>query len=118
MSEQPDRNHENPEERPSYTPASPVKRTLAWVGLAYMLALVGLNLYPFFHGGNYLRGVYPLLVCPAAAGLAVLALLGLRRKDALPSQKAVLGLMAAGCAATFVLGLVQGLPPLLAGLGV
>ena len=57
-------------------------------------------------------------MCPAAAGLAVLALLGLRRKDALPSQKAVLGLMAAGCAAAFVLGLVQGLPPLLAGLGV
>ena len=44
MSDQPNRNNEHQEEQPSYTPASPVKRTLAWVGLVYMLALVGLNL--------------------------------------------------------------------------
>ena len=113
MSDQPNRNNENQEEQPSYTPASPVKRTLAWVGLVYMLALVGLNLYPFFNGGSYLRGIYPLLACPAAAGL-----LRLRQKDCLPSQKAVMGLVAAGCAVVFVLGLVQGIPPLLAGLGV
>ena len=118
MSDQPNQNNENQEQQPSYTPASPVKRTLAWVGLVYMLALIGLNLYPFFHGGEYLRGVYPLLVCPAAAGLAALALLQLRQKDTLPSKKAVMGLVAAGCAAAFVIGLVQGLPPLLAGLGV
>ena len=118
MSDQPNEKDQDRDGGPAYTPAHPIKRIVAWVGIVYMVCLVGLNLYPFFHGGNYLRGVYPLLVCPAAAGLAVLALLGLRRKDALPSQKAVLGLMAAGCAATFVLGLVQGLPPLLAGLGV
>ena len=29
-----------------------------------------------------------------------------------------MGLVAAGCAVVFVVGLVQGLPPLLAGLGV
>ena len=118
MSDQPNRNNEHQEEQPSYTPASPVKRTLAWVGLVYMLALVGLNLYPFFNGGSYLRGIYPLLACPAAAGLAMLALLRLRQKDCLPSQKAVMGLAAAGCAVVFVRGLVQGIPPLLAGLGV
>ena len=42
----------------------------------------------------------------------------LRRADCLPSRKAVMGLAAAGCAVVFVLGLVQGIPPLLAGLGV
>ena len=56
--------------------------------------------------------------CPAAAGLAVIALLRLRQKDCLPSQRAVMGLVAAGCAVVFVVGLVQGIPPLLAGLGV
>ena len=105
MSDQPNQNNENQEQQPSYTPASPLKRALAWVGLVYMLAFVGLNLYPFFSGGQYLRGIYPLLACPAAAGLAVIALLRLRQKDCLPSQRAVMGL-------------VQGIPPLLAGLGV
>ena len=112
MSDQPNQNNENQEQQPSYTPASPLKRTLAWVGLVYMLAFVGLNLYPFFSGGQY------LLACPAAAGLAVIALLRLRQKDCLPSQRAVMGLVAAGCAVVFVVGLVQGIPPLLAGLGV
>ena len=119
MAQDPNRTESQREpQRPSYTPASPLKRTLAWVGLVYMLALVGLNLYPFFSGGQYLRGIYPLLACPAAAGLAVIALLRLRRKDCLPSQRAVMGLVAVGCAVVFVVGLVQGLPPLLAGLGV
>lgn len=118
MADQPNQNNQNQEEQPSYTPASPVKRALAWVGLVYMLAIVGLNLYPFFSGGRYLRGIYPLLACPAAAGLAVVALLRLRQKECLPSQKAVMGLVAAGCVVVFIVGLVQGLPPLLAGLGV
>ena len=47
-----------------------------------------------------------------------IALLRLRQKDCLPSQRAVMGLVAAGCAVVFVVGLVQGIPPLLAGLGV
>ena len=75
MAELPD--NKNQKEPSSYTPASPVKRIIAWVGVAYMLIFVALNLYPFFHGGTYLRGLAPLLVCPGAAGLAVgLALQG------------------------------------------
>ena len=66
MSDQPNQNSENQEQQPSYTPASPLKRTLAWVGLVYMLAFVGLNLYPFFSGGQYLRGY--ILDC-ALAGI-------------------------------------------------
>ena len=31
-----------------YTPSSPVKRTLAWVGLAYALILLALTTYFFF----------------------------------------------------------------------
>ena len=50
MAELPD--NKNQEEPSSYTPASPVKRIIAWVGVAYMLIFVALNLYPFFHGGT------------------------------------------------------------------
>jgi len=95
MAELPD--NKNQKEPSSYTPASPVKRIIAWVGVAYMLIFVALNLYPFFHGGTYLRGLAPLLVCPGAAGLALLA---------------------AACGVILVIGLVQGVPALLAGLGV
>ena len=65
MAELPD--NKNQKEPSSYTPASPVKRIIAWVGVAYMLIFVALNLYPFFHGGSYLRGLAPLLVCPGAS---------------------------------------------------
>ena len=71
MAELPD--NKNQKEPSSYTPASPVKRIIAWVGVAYMLIFVALNLYPFFHGGTYLRGLAPLLVCPGAAGLAAVS---------------------------------------------
>ena len=50
MAELPD--NKNQKEPSSYTPASPVKRIIAWVGVAYMLIFVALNLYPFFHGGT------------------------------------------------------------------
>ena len=65
MAELPD--NKNQKEPSSYTPASPVKRIIAWVGVAYMLIFVALNLYPFFHGGTYLRGLAPLLVCPGGS---------------------------------------------------
>ena len=74
MAELPD--NKNQEESSSYTPASPVKRIIAWVGVTYMLIFVLLNLYPFFHGGAYLQGLAPLLVCPGAAGLAGPGLVG------------------------------------------
>ena len=33
---------------PDYTPASPVKRTLAWIGLVYMVILLALTTYGLF----------------------------------------------------------------------
>ena len=116
MAELPD--NKNQKEPSSYTPASPVKRIIAWVGVAYMLIFVALNLYPFFHGGTYLRGLAPLLVCPGAAGLAVIAVWQFRRPECTYSKKACMALLAAACGVILVIGLVQGVPALLAGLGV
>ena len=106
------------DETEPYVPASPVKRILAWTGVAYMVIFVLLNLYPFFRGGEYLRGVGPLLVCPGAAGLAVIAVLQFRRPECTYSKKACMTLLAAACGVILVIGLVQGVPALLAGLGV
>lgn len=62
----------NPEDR-GYTPASPVKRTLAWIGLAYALIFLLLTTYIYFTGTG-LRGLGPLLTVPGLIGLGALAL--------------------------------------------
>ncbi|WP_297214529.1 hypothetical protein [uncultured Flavonifractor sp.] len=105
------------ETRASYTPASPVKRILAWVGIVYMVCLVLLNLYPFFHQGRYLTGVAPLFACPGIAGLLAIALYTLRRPDETYAKRASMAVLALVCAVGLAVSLALGVPPLLAGLG-
>lgn len=105
------------QETQPYVPASPLKRTLAWVGIVYIVLFVFLNLYPFFHGGENLHGVGPLLVCPGTAGMAVIAFREARRREAPAAKRAGMAVLAVVCAVVFVLGLVDGAAPLLAGLG-
>lgn len=68
-----------PEEKEegTFTPASPVKRTLAWIGLAYVLILLALTTY-FYFTGTGLRNLGPLLTVPGLIGLGVLALVSWR----------------------------------------
>ena len=66
-----------PEKReggPSYTPASPAKRALAWTGVAYMVILVALTTYYYFNG-VMLGNLAPLLCVPGLVGLGFVALL-------------------------------------------
>ena len=56
-----------------YTPSSPVKRTLAWTGLAYALILLILTTYIYFNGAG-LRNLGPLLTLPGLIGMGALAL--------------------------------------------
>ena len=56
-----------------FTPSSPVKRTLAWIGLAYMLILLALTTYFYFTGAG-LRNLGPLLTVPGLIGLGAVAL--------------------------------------------
>lgn len=67
------------EEQRPYIPASPAKRIIAWTAVVYMVILVLLNVYPFFHQGENLYGVFPLMVCPGAVGLFILAVYRLRQ---------------------------------------
>ena len=55
---------------------------------------------------------------PGAAGLAVITVWQFRRPECTYSKKACMTLLAAACGVILVIGLVQGVPALLAGLGV
>ena len=116
MSDRPEDNRPQEEKEP-YTPASPVKRIIAWVGIVYMVCLIFLNLYPFFHQGAYLTGVAPLFACPGIAGLLAIAVWTLRQPDETYSKKASMVVLALVCVVGLVVSLVLGIPPLLEGLG-
>lgn len=60
-----------------YTPASPVKRTLAWTGLAYALILLALTTY-FYFTGTGLGNLGPLLTVPGLIGLGAVSLVSWR----------------------------------------
>ena len=49
-----------------YTPASPLKRTMAWIALAYVLILLALTTY-YFYTGTTLGNLAPLLTVPGHA---------------------------------------------------
>lgn len=65
------------EEDAGFIPASPVKRTLAWIGLAYALILLALTTY-FFFTASMLGNLGPLLTVPGLIGLGALALVSWR----------------------------------------
>ena len=104
------------EEQRPHIPASPAKRIIAWTAVVYMVILVLLNVYPFFHQGENLYGVFPLMVCPGAVGLFILAVYRLRQGVS-AGAKAAMAVLAAACVILFVMGLSDGLPALIAGLG-
>ena len=78
MAQDPNRTESQREpQRPSYTPASPVKRTLAWIALAYVLIGLALTTFYFFNG--YMLGnLGPLLTVPGLIGLGALGLVSWR----------------------------------------
>ena len=77
MSEQTNGPREDKKEEHAYTPASPVKRTLAWIGLAYVLIFLALTTY-FYFTGTTLGNLGPLLTVPALIGLGALSLVSWR----------------------------------------
>lgn len=62
-----------PEKNPGFAPASPLKRTLAWIGLVYALILLALTTY-FYFTGTGLGNLGPLLTVPGLIGLGAAAL--------------------------------------------
>lgn len=81
------------EKENGFTPASPVKRTLAWIGVVYMVILVGLTTYIYFHGTG-LGNLAPLLTVPGLIGLGAVALVSWRTAGR-PGKWPAIGLAAA-----------------------
>lgn len=101
-------------EEAGYTPASPVKRTLAWIGLVYMLILLALTTY-FCFTGSLLGNLAPLLAVPGLIGLGVLTLVS-RKTTGSPGRGAAIALVLL-CWILAVLTLPIGIAGLLSNFG-
>ena len=66
-------NHTPESEEQGYVPSSPLKRTLAWIALVYVLIFLGLTTY-FYFTGSMLGNLAPLLTVPGLIGLGVLSI--------------------------------------------
>ncbi|MCI8303245.1 MAG: hypothetical protein HFF52_01310 [Lawsonibacter sp.] len=89
-----DNKHTQEQEDLGYIPASPVKRTLAWIGLAYALILLALTTW-FYFTGTGLGNLGPLLTVPGLIGLGAVSLVSWRTAGR-PGKKTAIAL-AAGC---------------------
>ena len=95
---------DQPEEDKGYTPASPVKRTLAWIALVYVLIFLALTTY-FYFTGTMLGNLAPLLTVPGLAGLGVLVIVS-RVTTGSPSRTVTIALaLLCFCLAAFTLPL-------------
>ena len=106
MSEKKNNLHDRDEEE-VYTPSSPVKRTMAWIALVYVLIFLALTTY-FYFTGTMLGNLAPLLTVPGLLGLAAVILVSWRTTGK-PGKWAAIALAAACIAfalATLPLGIV------------
>lgn len=90
------------DQEPSYTPASPIKRTLAWIALVYVLILLALTTY-FFYTGTTLGNLAPLLTVPGLIGLGVLILVSWHTKGTPKATVAIVLALACFALAAFTL---------------
>jgi len=90
------------DEEAGYTPASPVKRTLAWIGLVYMVILVALTTY-FYFTGTMLGNLAPLLAVPGLIGLGVVTLVSYKTNGAPSLKMTILVVLVCWALAAFTL---------------
>lgn len=103
-----------PEEAHSYTPASPVKRTLAWIGVAYAVLFLILTTY-YYYTGSMLGNLAPLLSVPGLIGLGALSLVSWRTQGTPGKLPAIL--LALGCWLLALATLPLGIAGLLSNFG-
>ncbi len=61
----------------TYTPASPVKRAMAWIGVVYMVIITALSTYHIYTR-TALHGLAPLLAVPGLVGLGIVSLVSFK----------------------------------------
>ncbi len=101
------------EEGPGYEPASFEKRAAAWMGVAYVLMLLGILWFALYFPGKDLPGAFPLFLVPVCTALLVVTA---RRLKLGAAYGGVAGGVAAliVCAAGIAFGLLLGVPALIA----
>ena len=107
-------NHTPEPEEQDYVPSSPLKRTLAWIALVYVLIFLGLTTY-FYFTGSMLGNLAPLLTVPGLFGLGVLAIVGCRTTGK-PGKWAAIAI-AATCIALALTTLPLGIVGLMSNFG-
>jgi hypothetical protein len=104
---------EQPEEQktPTYVPASPQKRILAWVGVVYMVMITLLFNYQLAHGTT-INGITGLMLSPAICGIAANLIYSYHARI---SRFGIAGLilLLLLCLAALILCLLQGIPMLI-----
>ena len=113
MNKNPNFNDRDDEEE-VYTPSSPVKRTLAWIALVYVLVFLALTTY-FYYTGTMLGNLAPLLTVPGLLGLAVVFIVSWRTTGK-PGKWAAIAL-AAVCVALALVTLPMGIVGLMSNFG-
>lgn len=111
----PDVEKNNMEDNSTYTPASPTKRVFAWVGIAYMVILVFLNVYALATG-TFLHGLTGIMVAPACGGLAAITWQNYKKGQYRGGKAGALFVVILGVAAC-VISLLWGILVLLGRLG-
>ena len=102
-------------EKPSYIPVSFEKRVIAGVGAVYMIMLVLATTY-MIATASVLTNIAFLLLPPASVGVAMIAIHRYRKGELAQGRNFMLALVFL-CFIAFVMGLVCGIPNLLAQLG-
>lgn len=110
----PDPSQEPDTSQKGYTPASPVKRAMAWIGIVYMVIIVALTTYIYATGAP-LRNLAPLLAIPALVGLGIVALISFRTTGRPGKVPAVV--LAILCWAAAIYSIPLGLAGLLSNFG-
>ena len=114
MSEKDIKQSDQPQEQQGYTPASPVKRAMAWIGVVYMVIIVTLTTYIYATGAP-LQNLAPLLAIPALVGLGIVALISSRTTGKPGKVPAIL--LALVCWAAAVYSIPLGVAGLLSNFG-
>ena len=100
--------HEDEDVR--YTPASPVKRAMAWLGVVYMVIITALSTYNIYTG-TALHGLAPLLAVPGLVGLGIVALIS-HKTTGRPEKSSAIA-MAVACWVLAAILLVPGIAGLM-----
>ena len=104
MSEHTNKPNQEEEKEQGYVPAPPVKRTLAWIGLVYVLIFLGLTTY-FYFTGTMLGNLAPLLTVPGLVGLGVVAIVSHRSTGSPGRTATIVAVLACWALAAFSLPL-------------